>query len=315
MPRLLFFPGIFIFLAVITSCEKAFDVNAIAEGAAQQLVVVSSFTPDREIQVYVSTSQSILTDKPVEYVDNAIVELYRKEELLAQLQFSEEKDKISNLPFYSAGDFQPQVGIKYTITVDVPGFETITAHSQIPTPIQLVSAEITDLQFFEPLAEKQTTVRYNVSVAFEDPSMVENYYHINLLQQFRPFDILEQDTLYFQEETWPVLFSNQMNTNFQVAHIGGGLLLKDEGFDGQTIRRELPIEFTYLPTRNELGKLFIELRAVSKEYYQYFSTISRQEGVSDTPFSDPVIVYDNINGGQGVFAGFSTSSDSLAVGY
>ena len=145
--------------------------------------------------------------------------------------------------------------------------------------------------------------------------MVENYYHINLLQQFKAYDIVENDTLYFLEEMRPILFSNQMNTNFQVAHIGGGLLLKDEGVDGQTIRRELPVEFTYLPTRDELGKLFIELRAVSKEYYQYFSTISRQNGVSDMPFADPVIVYDNINGGQGVFAGFSTSSDSLTIGY
>ena len=297
------------------SCEKTFDVNSVVEERASQLIVVSNFTLDRTLQVYVSASQSIFSDDPAEFIEDAIVELYRNDEYLTQLRFSEEKDKVSNQPFYSAEDFQPQVGIRYTIKVDAPGFETVTAHSQIPTPIKMISSHISDLQFSETLDEKETLVRYNVNVAFEDPSMVTNYYHINLLQQFRAYDIIENDTLYFQEELRPVVFSNQMNTNYQVAHIGGGLLLVDEGLDGQTIRLELPVEFKYLPTRNELGKLFIELRAVSKEYYQYFSTISRQDGVSDTPFSDPVIVYDNIDGGQGVFAGFSSSSDSLAVGY
>lgn len=302
-------------LSLLLSCEKTFDVNSVVDARSAQLVVVSNFTLDRTLQVYVSASQSILTDEPVGYIDNAIVELYRNEEFLTQLSFSEDKDKISNLPFYSAGDFHPQVGIRYTVKVDVPGFETVTAHSQIPTPIKMISSQISDLQFSETVGEKEVSVRYNVNVAFEDPGLVENYYHVNLLQQFREFAIIEQDTLYFREEMRPVVFSNQMNTNFQVAHIGGGLLLEDEGIDGQTIRLDLPVEFKYRPARDELGKLFIELRAVSKEYYQYFSTISRQDGVSDTPFSDPVIVFDNINGGQGVFAGFSTSSDSLVVGY
>lgn len=315
MQRVFFLIITLVLSAVAISCEKVIDVNAVATGATQQLVVVSNFTSDREIQVYVSASQSILSDDPIDYIENAIVELYRDDELLAQLSFSEEKDKVSNLPFYSTNDFQPQVGINYTIKVDVPGYETVTANSKIPTPIRMISSEISDIQFSETIGEKETFVRYNLNIAFEDPSMVENYYHINLLQQFKAYDIVENDTLYFLEEMRPILFSNQMNTNFQVAHIGGGLLLKDEGIDGQTIRRELPVEFTYIPARDELGKLFIELRAVSKEYYQYFSTISRQNGVSDMPFADPVIVYDNINGGQGVFAGFSTSSDSLIIGY
>lgn len=315
MLRLIFLPILFGLLSLVLSCEEVFDVNSAIDARSSELVVVSSFTLDRTLQVYVSASGSILDDAPITYIDNAIVELHRNEEFLTQLSFSEDKDKVSNLPFYSAGDFQPQVGIKYTIKVDAPGFETVTANSQIPTPIKMVSSEISDLQFTEMMGEKETQVRYLVDIAFEDPGQVENYYHINLLQQFREFAIIESDTLYFREEMRPVVFSNQLNTNFQVAHVGGGLLLEDEGQDGQTIRITLPVEFSYLPTRDELGKLFIELRAVSKEYYQYFSTISRQDGVSDSPFTDPVIVYDNINGGQGVFAGFSTSSDSLVVGY
>ncbi len=315
MSRIILLPIFLGLLSFTLSCDKVFDVNSVVDARSSELVVVSSFTLDRTLQVYVSASGSVLDDAPIAYIDNAIVELYRNEEFLTQLSFSEDKDKVSNLPFYSAGDFQPQVGIKYTIKVDAPGFETVTAHSQIPTPIKMVSSEISDLQFSEAAGEKETQVRYRVDIAFEDPGQIDNYYHVHLLQQFREFAIIENDTLYFREEMRPVVFSNQLNTNFQVAHVGGGLLMEDESQDGQTIRLTLPVEFTYLPDRDELGKLFIELRAVSKEYYQYFSTISRQNGVSDSPYADPVIVYDNINGGQGVFAGFSTSSDSLVVGY
>lgn len=301
-------------LAAVFSCEKTLGVDQV-DSLPAKLVVVSNFTPDRELQVFVSASRSVLNNEVPAYIEEAVVELYRGETFLTDLHFSEEKDKSSNLPFYSAGSFTPEVGVNYTIEVQAPGFEPVSAQSQIPTPIQLVSSEITDLQFFVPEGGSSVEVSYNLNIAFEDPGMVKNYYHINLLQHFIDFEVVEGDTFYLQEELRPVVFSNQMNNNLQVAHIGGGILLQDEGQDGQLISSQLPVAFSFTPSQTQLGKLIIELRAVSESYYRYFSTLSRQEGISDTPLSDPVIVYDNIKGGRGIFAGFSSSSDSLIVKY
>lgn len=315
MPRKFTLPFFLSFLlAAALSCEKTLGVDQVGSLPAK-LVVVSNFTPDRELQVFVSASRSILDDEVPAYIEEAVVELYRGETFITDLHFSEEKDKSSNLPFYSAGSFTPEVGVNYTIEVQAPGFEPVSAQSQIPTPIQLVSSEISDLQFFVPEGGSSVEVTYNLNIAFEDPGMVKNYYHINLLQHFIDFEVVEGDTFYLQEELRPVVFSNQMNNNLQVAHIGGGILLQDEGQDGQLISSQLPVAFSFTPSQTQLGKLIIELRAVSESYYRYFSTLSRQEGISDTPLSDPVIVYDNIKGGRGIFAGFSSSSDSLIVKY
>ena len=60
-----------------------------------------------------------------------------------------------------------------------------------------------------------------------------------------------------------------------------------------------------------MGKLFLELRSVTEEYYRYFAGLSRQKQSSDSPFSEPVIIYDNIDGGLGIFAGYNSSVDSL----
>lgn len=315
MPRKFTLPFFLSFLlAAVFSCEKTLGVDQV-DSLPAKLVVVSNFTPDRELQVFVSASRSVLNNEVPAYIEEAVVELYRGETFLTDLHFSEEKDKSSNLPFYSAGSFTPEVGVNYTIEVQAPGFEPVSAQSQIPTPIQLVSSEITDLQFFVPEGGSSVEVSYNLNIAFEDPGMVKNYYHINLLQHFIDFEVVEGDTFYLQEELRPVVFSNQMNNNLQVAHIGGGILLQDEGQDGQLISSQLPVAFSFTPSQTQLGKLIIELRAVSESYYRYFSTLSRQEGISDTPLSDPVIVYDNIKGGRGIFAGFSSSSDSLIVKY
>ncbi|MDV7393939.1 DUF4249 family protein, partial [Arthrospira platensis SPKY1] len=53
-----------------------------------------------------------------------------------------------------------------------------------------------------------------------------------------------------------------------------------------------------------LGDLEIELRSVSPEYFNYHRSLARQYQASPDPFSEPVILYSNIEGGQGIFAGF-----------
>jgi hypothetical protein len=59
--------------------------------------------------------------------------------------------------------------------------------------------------------------------------------------------------------------------------------------------------------------MFAELRTVSEEYYLYYNSLSRQRTGNNGPFADPVMIYGNVENGQGIFAGYNASVDSVAI--
>lgn len=297
---------------LLASCQTAIDLEL--ETAAPRLVVISSFMPNQKLYVTVTESRGLLDKQLPQHVDNATVELYQDETYLATLEYSEEKGP-SLLPAYSTSSFLPEINVVYTIKVSAPGYEPVSAQSSIPARIDMLGTQISNFQLSDSGEEgRPATASYHLSLSFQDPPKERNFYHINLLQQLQHFHLPEAgDTLLGNHTLRPIFFDNRYNSNHQVAHLGGGLLLSDEGLDGQLIQYDLPIQMNFNPSEEILTKLFVELRSVSEEYYDYFSSLSRQHDSNNSSFANPVIIHDNVNGGNGVFAGFNTFRDSLTV--
>jgi len=84
----------------------------------------------------------------------------------------------------------------------------------------------------------------------------------------------------------------------------GGVLFTDEDFDGQ----KATLTFYSLLSFNNAahqGKVVGELRTVSKDYYLYHTSLSRQIANKDRPFVEPISVYSNIENGLGIFSGYT----------
>ena len=60
-------------------------------------------------------------------------------------------------------------------------------------------------------------------------------------------------------------------------------------------------------------QLYVVLRTVTEEYYQYIYTRDLQVSVEDNPFAQPVQIYDNIDGGLGIFAGYSQTQYDFGI--
>lgn len=295
------------------ACEAPATLEFGGPSNQQQLVVVSNFTPNNAVQVVVSRLRPILEDDAVSYVMNAQVEIYQGDTFLEELELVEPKAS-NSIPFYSTTQLQPAVNVVYTIRVSAPGYETVTAMSKIPEPIRLRSAELDNYQLEELAEEGKWIVSYRLKISFEDPIDQRNFYHISLFQQILNIQWGEAgDTLITSAELRPIFFDPQANSKHQIAHIGGGLLLSDEAFDSALAQYDIPLRMELKQGEEMLGQLFIELRTVSEEYYRYFAALSRQRHSFQSPFSEPVILFDNIDGGQGVFAGYNTVRDSLIV--
>lgn len=62
------------------------------------------------------------------------------------------------------------------------------------------------------------------------------------------------------------------------------------------------LNFPYDPATNDT--IFATLSTVSPEYYDYYQRLEKVQN-SGGPFSEPIAMYTNINGGFGIFAGFN----------
>lgn len=294
-------------LFVLMSCEKPTDFEFPTP--AQRLVVQSNFSPNRLVEVFVSQSEELSTpDTAYVAIGNATVEIYEATTLLEQLVFVAEP--FPEGLFYRSVEFRPEVGIEYTIRVVAPGFGEVTAMNKIPMPVALTTVEIGNLAS-ENLDSDTQAYTYDVYVEFTDTPDEENFYHLVFLQQkiITDGDMDPQDNLI--EE--PFIVQTVTNNNSFKPYYRGGLLISDEGSDGALNSYDMKFRSFIQKDTENLGKLIVELRTVSEAYFNYHTSLNNENRSLGPPNDEPVIIFNNIDEGYGIFAGYSTSADSISI--
>jgi len=275
------------------------------EGAAK-LVIFSEFNDDQVLQVQVSKSRSILNDNGrQEYVLDAVVDLYRGETLLETLEL----DDAVFPPIYTTRALVPEPNVVYTIQVEAPGFEPARAENYIPAGIRINELMVTDLRMHPEPGSQAVNYNYRIHIQFSDPPGEVNYYHLNFFQEVLPADDLGDSGMLSASRRIKASFSDNQGTF--IPSRNGGVLFSDDEFDGDEFSRTFPLSFQ-LQSSEKLGQLLVELRAVSEAYYLFQTTVTRQQGPG-VPVQGEVSVFNNIENGQGIFAGYSSSLDSILV--
>ncbi len=300
---------IFVLFLLALACERPLEISI--DEPDPQLVVNSNFTANKEMQVWVSQTQSVLDPSPTLYLLDATVNLYKAEQFLQKLRLINEKGQAR--PYYTTINFQPEINVDYTIKVDAPGFESVEAISKIPEKIDIQSIRVSDY-LIEKNPEGEALYTFSVTIGFTDPAETANYYHLNLFQQIYDYTLEDQDTLLGSSVFLPIQFNQIIDNNFILAYFDGGVLFEDTPFDGNIVSYSFPISFSIPSLEKTPGKLIVELRSTTQEYYLYQRSLSQQQENPGAPFAEPVSLYNNIVNGQGIFAGYSTSLDSIRVG-
>ncbi|MDX1941037.1 MAG: DUF4249 domain-containing protein [Saprospiraceae bacterium] len=296
-----------IILLLAAACESPADLNL--NEFETKLAVISNFGPDQPVKVQISKTQSATTGTDPEYLEDANVLLYRGNTFLEILKLVPESP--TSKPYYVTENFKPQIGELYTLKVDAPGFEQVQATSKIPTPARIRGLGVSDVSVRE--LPQELAFAYKVSIIFEDPLEASNYYHLNFYQQIWNYQVVENDTIITGNWLRKIAFSPETDNNSLIAYFDGGVLFDDASFNGKAVGYSFTLETSIDPSKHLLGKMFTELRTVSKEYYLFHNSLSRQQTSPGGPLSEPVIIYNNIENGQGIFAGYSPSLDSAAI--
>ena len=280
-----------------------------------QLVVLSNFTVDQELEVSVARTRSAVSDavEPFLYYTNADVRLWRGLDELETLELIIPEDE-RQTPFYRTDGFEPVVGVAYTIKVNVEGFDEVMATSIIPRPVAISAVELQS-SIRSGRTEDESQLSFQVAVSFQDPPGEANFYHLRFFQELSRYRIEGVDTIVNPATTIReplVVSATSDELPFLPDGNDQGILIRDDVLDGllNTFRFEGSLVYNsqlYLP-----GNFLVELRSVSKEYYDFHASVARQQN-SDGPFSSGIDLKDNIGNGVGSFAGFNTNTSTVLI--
>lgn len=294
---------------LLFSCEDVVDLPVDSQS---ELVVFSNFSDQNGLEVYVYKTRSILTNEPTEYIKDAVVKVYKGDELLEELAIVQPLDPQQNPPFYRTNHLVPEFDVEYTIEVKVEGYKTISAKNSIPTPVNLEAVT------FDPSVSagigEEVNVDFDISVSLQDPANIENFYHLKFYQELTPYTIsavgdtiLGNPYLAFPTEV------NEVNENDPPVKYESdqSFLMEDVQFDGQYITLAFTGAYSFDPSKT-LGRFKIELRTVSRAYYLYHDSLNRQNR-NGNQFGNGVVVFNNIDNGVGNFSGFTSKVNSFRL--
>lgn len=294
-----------------SSCEEPVDLDIAV--LPPKIVVNSNFVPGQPFQVSITKSKNVLSTETEEYVNDAEVRIFSSQ--------GKELDKLQlkhfQHPFYESRRLQPESGKGYRIEVEVPGYPQLIAEDIVPFPVALENIEMDTIETFGAIDERVYKVEINVG--FTDPIGAQDYYHLSLYNEVLdpvdenvPMNGFDENNS--EDKLVPLmpLENDKDNPTVTFHYEDGGILFTDEDFDGQKAGLKF---YSLISLNNEakMGKVIGVLRTVSKDYYLYHTSLSRQIANKDRPFVEPISVYSNIENGLGIFSGYAVYRDSVSI--
>jgi hypothetical protein len=323
----------FILFISFSSCEKTIEFKG--ETSDPKLVVYSVITEDSIISIYLTASRpvTVFEDK-VQRIDNAEVNLYIDGAFAEKLNYkpSLTSHELYELSQYISESVTPEPGKIYSIEVSVPGYSTVSAQCQLPEIIPILNLDTVTVFISEydySYSSLETKLR------FRDPPGVENYYRLVTRSKLGIYQG-DKSIPYSNENPVRILHSYE----YQAASTNDPLLVnrEDENLIGDGIWNEYYIFSDELISGKEYDLSFafqnysydnyggldpayyefrinnIQLQSISRELYLYLKSTTAHRAVMDDLFSEPVLVYSNVENGIGIFAAYSASNTQIKIG-
>ena len=312
-------------LLIMASCTK--DVNIILPEHSPSLVVNSYFNPDSLWEISVTHDRQTLSDSTIQNVENATVELFENGTLVETLSYfppegiSWGDDFYERRGFYKSLTHRPSLGAEYTLKVAADDYDSVESTDVVPAS----TVEIQSFSYEGINAEGAASFE----VKMRDMGEGLDYYHLLLRVKQDYWYLYDGDTIWgASPEHWKYFYISSTADDVLETETDGlesvaasyGYLYSDELFNGNTktinlgvwsLADELSVGNPEYGTRFELKAV---VRTVSEAYYRYQKSLALQYTYSDDPFSEPVFIFNNIEGGFGNFSGYSSVvSETLVV--
>jgi len=311
------------FTSILISCEEE-DFSTVAEidlsEHSKKMVVLAPFTTDtgerewNRFYLLLAESNDILDESEAfKRINNAVVDFFEE----GEYQFSLDNHNNKNGLYISPEATGIIPGKNYLIEIHSDEYGKITASSYMPNRVKVLKAYISDENHYDV---SEGVEKVELTLEIEDEANVENYYFLTLRT------VTKTDTAQYQsypEFTFndPIFDEGDFSEEFleiegflnPQAQYDRSVTFTDELFEGQQkslklyIRKDALEGFVFDPNENvfvpaERTAYFI-IGSMSRELYLYKRSALTQSRISENPFAEAVRVYNNIEGGVGIFGG------------
>jgi len=283
-----FISAVFLLLSFLFFyCQTAVEIDVPEHRS--KLTVNGIFTVNQNWRVYLGQSISIVREadrNSLTQIENALVEIQEGDNTICTLNYV-------GSGIYIASSPRPLPGRRYTVNVFAPGFPNITASDEIPARVQISSVDYDRTILYNSRANKDFVVH------FKDPPDRENFYRFSIIG--RRVNNEDYDRINFKS-TDPVFKGEELNLDFE--DLGGSILFSyfDDGlFSGENYSIKVSLDLNQQVRYNQI---FIEFFSISEAYYRYIKSVSVFGNNVDNPFTEPFRIFNNIENGYGIFAGY-----------
>jgi hypothetical protein len=284
-------------------CEKVIEPGELPE-QDPRIVVNAVVSTMQTPYVQISVSKSIVSGKPYKTLENAQCELYEDGEFREILRPSAGGFYVGNTVAHGKG--------LYELRVSAPGYTTAEASTDVPPePVirSLTRLDSVNFQYYNTMGGRlmlMGSIRMKLVIS-DDPS-TRNYYAVTpILMAFdadgNPIDsvdcymnIVANDSFdptveTLGENTYGIDDSYVINGNELVMNLDIGA--SDQRPYGVPAK---PVSFVTVG---------LTISSMSESLFRYRRTANLQAITGPNVFSEPVIVYNNVKNGLGIFGGLS----------
>lgn len=267
---------------LFTNCEKTINIDI--EDKGRKLVLNSIISDTGYVAVNLYKSRFILDNENFNYVNAAEIILWENNIIVDTL------NEITN--GYYLSSIIPKNNFTYKISAKKDNL-TVNSETKIPNKVGFQVVDTLSI-----LKDNSNLLRIRLKI--DDPKHEQNFYMIGL-------NLTNIDTTIYFIENSNIYFTTDENV-FDI-HFDNFAFISDRKFSGSSFIVNLYIDqwlYQYMG-----GTLLVNMMSISKDMYYYYLSLSKQLSTGSSPFTEPVMVFNNINGGYGIFSSFALSKDSI----
>lgn len=275
------------------SCTKIIDIDLPEH--KEKIIVNSFFTSGKPLKVHLSKSISVLEDS-IPLYDNALIKLLQDNTVI---------DTLYREGDYYLSNVKPEKAKHYTLIINAPGMDSIICSDMIPETVPIQSYRLTD----SVMIAEDGFIIMQCELSFTDPPG-KNYYEISMATKPTFF--------WLMKNTDPVLVSTSL-----LDYNPKTLIFNDNLFDGKATSIKVNYgvrDGLFQKIGNGPGyqyPLSVSFRSVSEPYFLYKQKqivyLFSLESDILTGQPEPVQLYSNVEGGYGIFAGYSSDNKTINV--
>ena len=302
------------------ACETVVEIDPPAY--EPELVVTSYFAPDSlwSAAIHRSLSVGVSQDPSAQYVETATVTILSGSDIVDTLRYAGRGRYVSNTERY------PVAGKPYTLRAQAPGMTTAQAVSTAPEPTPISEISFENLGLISPDVPIAREYKFRLRFRLEDPPG-RNFYRFGVYKFGESYfadqypDLNLPDSVYWPipvdagDVSWFCGYSEAYRGTPTTGCPGctcDDSALTDQLFDGQSY--QVSVTFSLYPSSqgNARNEILLLVSTLSEDFFEIKRALEEHFN-QNAAFSAPQDIYSNVNGGLGVFAGYSNTAVILPI--